>query len=61
MLAHLIFICIAEMSIHHLYVTTLVWSHVEAKLLLPAPGIKTGNPCLAKLLHHTDVVDDIKD
>lgn len=60
MAAHLVFICIAELRIHHVYVAAFVRSHVEAKLLLPAPGIRTGNTCLVKLLHHTDVVDDIK-
>lgn len=58
---HLVFISIAELCIHHMYVAAFVRSHVEAQLLLPGPGIRTGNVCLLKLLHDTDVVDDIQD
>lgn len=44
-----------------MYYATFVWSHVKAKLLLPGPGIWTGNSCLIKLLHNTDVVNNIQD
>lgn len=61
MQTHLVFVCVAELCIHHMYDAAFVCSHVEAKLLLPGPGIKAGNSCLAKLLHHTDVVNNIQD
>lgn len=44
-----------------MYEAAFVCSHVEAKLLLPGPGIRAGNSCLVKLFHHTDVVNNIQD
>lgn len=58
---HLVFICIAELCIHHLYEAAFICSHVEAELLLPGPGIRAGNSCLVKLLHHTNVMDNVQD
>ena len=61
MLTHLVFICIAELCVHHMYEAAFVCSHVEAKLLLPGPGVSAGDSCLVQLLHHADVVDNVQD
>lgn len=58
---YLVFVRVAELCVNHLYVAAFIWSHVEAELLLPGPGIRTGNLRLVQLLHHTDVMDNVQD
>lgn len=61
MQTHLVFISVAELRIHHMYNAAFVWIHAESKLLPPLPGVRAGNPCLAELLYHTNVVNHIQD
>lgn len=56
---HLIFVSILEFSIYHLNVTFLVF-HVKSQLLLPSPVFNTVNLSLIQLLHHINVMNDIK-
>lgn len=58
---HLVLVGVVELRVHHVYDAASVRSHVEAKLLLPGPGVRAADPRLAQLLHHADVVDDVQD
>lgn len=60
-LTHLVFVCVAELRVHHVYDAASVRPHVEAELLLPGPGVGASDSSLVELLHHADVMDDVQD
>lgn len=61
MQTHLVFVSVAELSIHHVDDAALVRIHAEPQLLPPGPAVRAADPCLAELLHHADVVNHIQD